>query len=247
MRHAAPVLAALSFVGVAAPAIAQSSIDGRVEVTTDDRRRGISWSDGKPTAAAGLTLGLPAGFDIGARVSGTRRDPRHGGADVVIDPTLGYRRDLGGGFRLDAFAQGHVFAGGLGGLSYGEGGVDVGFLLGPAELIGEARYAPDQAAIGGDNLYLGARTRIGVPATPYTVTASIGRSSGSVDDLIRAARLRPDGRYANWSLGVERVTGPITLTVEYTGTDIADGAAVSRFANRRDAGDRLAARAAFSF
>jgi hypothetical protein len=166
---------------------------------------------------------------------------------VVIDPTLGYRRDLGGGFRLDAFAQGHIFAGGAGGLSYGEGGVDLGFLLGPAELIGEVRYAPDQAAIGGDNLYLGARTRVGVPATPYTLTASIGCSSGSVDDPIRAARLRPEGRYANWSLGVERVTGPITLAVEYTGTDIADGTSVSPFANRRDAGDRLAARAAFSF
>ena len=81
-----------------------------------------------------------------------------------------------------------------------------------------------------------------------TLTAAVGRSSGTVDDPVRAARLRPAGRYADWSLGAQYVAEPLTFTLEYTGTDIDDAAvAASPFAALRHAGDRLAARAAISF
>lgn len=234
--------------GVAAlPAAAQVVPHGGVEVTTDERRRGISWSEGKAAASAWGRLDLPAGFDVGARVTTTRGDPRHGGADAVIEPTLGYARDLGG-LRLDGFVTGHVFAGGMGGLSYVEGGAGGSYTLGPAEVGVEARYAPSQDAIGGDNLYLGARARVGIPATPWTVVGTIGRSSGDVTDAIRAARLRPAGRYSDWSLGVQRITGPLTIGVTYSGTDIRDdGPDASPFAVRRHAGDRIAARVSLGF
>ncbi len=240
-------IAAAALCAAAIPASAQVSIGGSIEVVTDERRRGISWSDGDLAPAASVIAQVPAGFDLGVRVTGTRGDPRHGGADAVVDVTGGFTRDIGSGLRLDGFVSGHLFAGAAGSLDYVEGGVGASYALGPAEIGVDARYAPDQSAIGGDNLWLGARARVGVPATPFTVRGTIGRSSGSVDDPDRAARLRPGGNYTDWSLGVDHITGPISVGVLYTGTDIDDRVLASRYANPSHIGDKVTARLAVSF
>ena len=72
--------------------------------------------------------------------------------------------------------------------------------------------------------------------------------SGSVDDALRAARLRPAGTYSDWLVGVRHITGPLTLGLDYSGTNIdrADIVA-SPYADPRNSGDRLTARASFSF
>ncbi|NTS63720.1 hypothetical protein HRV97_00925 [Sphingomonas sp. HHU CXW] len=240
-----PALAALALLASTA-AHAQVRPHVSVEATTDERRRGISWSDGEGALAASAQLDFSNGFDLGVRALSTRGDPRHGGADAVFEPTIGYSQTVNG-LRLDAFATGHVFTGGTGPLDYYEGGAGASYTLGPAEAGVEARYAPSQDAIGGSNLYLGLRGRVGVPVTPFSFTASAGRSSGDVNDPVRAARLRPDNTYYDWSFGVQHATGPLVLTVEYTGTDIDNTRALSPFAARNNAGDRIAARAALSF
>ena len=241
-----PALAALAVLASTTAAHAQVRPHVSAEATTDERRRGISWSDGEGALAASARLDFSNGFDLGVRALSTRGDPRHGGADAVIEPTLGYSQ-LVGGFRLDAFATGHVFTNGDGPLDYYEGGASANYTLGPAQAGIEARYAPSQDAIGGSNLYLAARARVGVPLTPFSFTASAGRSSGDVNDPVRAARLRPDNTYYDWSFGVQHATGPLVVTVEYTGTDIDNTRALSPFAARSNAGDRIAARAALSF
>ncbi|TCP33362.1 TorF family putative porin [Sphingomonas sp. BK235] len=247
MRHGSVLLAALIGAAHVTPAAAQIAPHAGVEITTDERRRGLSWSDGELAPAAWARIDLPAGIDVGVRATGTRGDPRHGGADAVIEPTLGYNRTAGG-FRLDGFVTGHLFSGARASLDYGEVGAGASYSLGPIEAGAEARYAPSQSAIGGDNLYLGVRGRVGIPATPWTLTASAGRSSGSVDDAVRAARLRPTGRYHDWSVGLQHITGPLTLALVYTGTDISDDVAVpSPYAGLNHAGDRIAARASFGF
>jgi uncharacterized protein (TIGR02001 family) len=241
-----PALAALALLASTTAAHAQVRPHVSVEATTDERRRGISWSDGEGALAASARLDFSNGFDLGVRALSTRGDPRHGGADAVFEPTIGYSQTVNG-FRLDAFATGHVFTNGTGPLDYYEAGAGASYTLGPAEAGVEARYAPSQDAIGGSNLYLGLRGRVGVPVTPFSFTASAGRSSGEVNDLIRAARLRPDNTYYDWSFGVQHATGPLVLTVEYTGTDIDNTRVLSPFAARGNAGDRIAARAALSF
>ncbi|MBB3347549.1 MULTISPECIES: TorF family putative porin [unclassified Sphingomonas] len=247
MRQRPFLLAALTGAALVSPAAAQVAPHAGVEVATDERRRGLSWSDSQLAPAAWARIDLPSGIDLGARVTGTRGDPRHGGADAVIEPTLGYSR-LAGGFRLDGFVTGHLFTGAGGALDYGELGAGASYTLGPIEAGAEARYAPSQSAIGGDNLYLGVRGRVGIPATPWTLAASLGRSSGSVDDPVRAARLRPTGSYRDWSVGLEHITGPVTLALVYTGTDISDDAVViSPYAALDHAGDRIAARASIGF
>ncbi|OWK31896.1 hypothetical protein SPMU_02160 [Sphingomonas mucosissima] len=230
----------------ALPALAQSGLGASVEVATDERRRGISWSDGQFSPAASVSVGVPFGLDLDARVTGTRGDPRHGGADAVADLTGGFSREIGGGLRLNGLATGHFFAGAAERLDYAEVGVGASFALGPAEVGVDARYAPDQRAIGGDNLWVGARARLGVPMTPFTFNASVGRSTGSVDDERRAARLRPGGDYTDWSLGVDHILGPLSLGLVYTGTDISD-VVDPPFANARHTGDKVTARVAISF
>ena len=239
------MLAAAS-AAAALPAVAQVDVGGSVEVATDERRRGISWSDGELSPAASVSAGMPSGFDLSARVTGTRGDPRHGGADAVFDLTGGFSRDVGGGLRLDGFVTGHLFAGSVERLDYVEVGLGASYALGPAEVGIDARYAPDQGAIGGDNLWFGARARVGVPATPFTLNAAVGHSTGSVDDPRRAARLRPGGDYTDWSLGVDHITGPVTLGLAYTGTDIGQ-VVDSPFASARHTGDKVTARLAINF
>lgn len=240
------IMMAAASCAAALPALAQTGLGASVEVATDERRRGISWSDGELSPAASVSMGVPFGLDLNARVTGIRDDPRHGGAEAVFDLTGGFARDIGSGLRLNGFATGHLFAGAAERLDYVELGLGGSFALGPAEVGIDARYAPDQRAIGGDNLWVGARARVGVPATPFTVHALIGRSTGSVDDARRAARLRPGGDYTDWSLGVDHITGPVSLGLAYTGTDIG-AVADSPFANARHTGDKVTARLAISF
>jgi len=181
VKPLAIIMAAASS-AAALPALAQTGLGASVELATDERRRGISWSDGKLSPAASVNVGVPFGLDLDARVTGTRGDPRHGGADAVFDLTGGFTRDIGSGLRVNGFATGHLFAGAAEALDYAELGLGASFALGPGEVGLDARYAPDQRAIGGDNLWVGARARVGVPATPFTFNASVGRSTGSVDD-----------------------------------------------------------------
>jgi len=245
MRHA-EILAAALLAGTALPAAAQNMIGGSVDIVTDERRRGISWSEGKVAPAASLSLRLPSGFDIGARLTGLRGSPRSAGADAVVDASLGYGKDLGGGLHGDGFVVFHAFTGAHATMDYVEGGLGLSYQLGPAQIGADARYAPSQSAIGGDNLYVAARAQFGVPATPLTLTGSIGHSSGSIDDPLRAARLRPGGSYNDWLIGVRHVTGPLTLGLDYSGTDIGRTIA-SPYADTRNVGDRVTARVGFSF
>ena len=80
-----------------------------------------------------------------------------------------------------------------------------------------------------------------MPGTAFTIFGGLGRSSGKVDNMLRAARLRPDGgSYWDYRLGIERVTGPAVI-----------GARFSTTSGTGDAGEhdgsRLVAYAGFNF
>lgn len=228
-----------------AAAQAQSPVSVGVEATTDERRRGLSWSEGDASVSGDLSARLGA-IELDARVAALRGSVRHDGADAVADLGAAFVTDAGP-FQLRARAIGHVFAGARSDLNYGEVGGDARYTLGPAELTVGALYAPPQDAIGGSNLYLSAQGVVGIPATPFTLIGGVGRSSGSVDSVARADRLRPGGTYSDWRVGVEHVTGPLTLALDYVGTDLADGRAVGAIGDRRNSGDRVLARARFAF
>ena len=150
---------------------------------------------------------------------------------------------------LNVGATGHFFAGSDEKADYGEIDLGLGYALGPLQLDLAANYAPDQDAIGGDNLYLQARASAGIPGTGIDVAAHVGRTSGSTDDPILATRLRPELKsYVDWGVRVERRFGPVALGLRYSGTNVDTRAvAASPFADPDDAGDRLTAHAVVFF
>lgn len=228
----------------AAPAQAQALPSGGVEIATDENRRGLSWSEGRISPAADISVAL-SGFDLSGRVVATRESDRHAGAKAVADIELG-RSFRAGGFELRGHVTGHFFVDARGDMDYYEVGGSGGYTLGPVQARAGLVYAPDQDAIGGDNLYAFADARAGIPATPFSVSARVGRSMGDGGDA-RAARLRPTGSYTDWQIGVERSLLGLTLGIDYVGTNIDDRAGTSPFADARHAGDRVIGRARLSF
>jgi len=199
--RAAAVLAGSASLLAAAPALAQDGPSLTLEAASDERRRGLSWSDGAAVLRAQASVPVTGEVSLDATAVTLRGSPRHGGADAAIDLRAGYVHQIGG-WRLSAEAGYHLFPG-ASNHGYAELGAGAGFLLGPASIDLFARYAPDQSAIGGDNLYIAAMAALAVPGTPFTVSGHAGRSSGSVDDPLRAARLRPGGRYRDHGVALD--------------------------------------------
>lgn len=244
LRHFIPAILWAAAVP-AGPVVAQTAVSAGVEATTDENRRGLSWSEGR-VSVSGDVLATLGGIEAGARVAALRGSSRHGGADSVADLTLATGWNVGA-VRLRANGAAHVFGGNRGRTDYVEFGGSASYGYGPLYLTGGAMFAPSQGAIGGSNLYLYADASAGVPGTPLTAIAAIGHSSGTTDDPLRAQRLRPGGDYADWRLGVEHRREALTIGVDYIGTDIARRDAFGPFADARHAGDRLVGRIRLGF
>lgn len=226
-------------------AYAQSAPSVGVEATTDEARRGLSWSGGKASVSGDLSANIGP-VEASARVAALRGSARHGGSDAVADLGVGTRWDVAD-LTFGLRAIGHVFAGARGSTDYGEVMGAVGYTYGPVQLQADATYAPKQDAIGGSNLYLHADAVVGVPSTPFTIVAGLGRSSGKGDGTPRADRLRPGGDYVDWRLSAEHVRGPLVLAIDYIGTDIDAGALRSGAYGIRHDGDRVLGRVRYSF
>jgi hypothetical protein len=242
--HLASVLAAASC-GLSAPAVAQDARPITWEVRSEEERRGLSWSEGR--AALGGDLRVSRGqLDASARAVTLRNSVRHGGANAVVDLSVGTGWDLGA-VRIRTDATGHAFAGARGRMDYVEAGVSASYAYGPLYATIGVIGAPSQRAIGGSNVHIYGNANAGIPGAPLTMLAEIGHSSGSVRDPLRAERLRPGGSYTNWRLGVEHRRDRLSMGVDYIGTDISHAGTLGRFADRRNAGDRIVGRVQLLF
>ncbi|WP_145902246.1 TorF family putative porin [Sphingobium sp. MI1205] len=217
------------------PARAQyaQGVSATIEAASDERRRGLSWSEGDPVLRGSVSVPVVQGFSLDGTAVSLWGSDRHGGADAVVDLGGSYVRQIGG-WRLSTEARYHLFPG-ASGLGYGEVGGGVGFLIGPANIDLNASYAPRQSSIGGDNLYLSALATVGVPGTPFTISGRIGRSSGDVRAPVKAARLRPDGVYWDHGISIDYLKGCWFAGVRYANSSI-DGP------GSRHAGARLIGR-----
>lgn len=231
--------------GITDPPRAGPRLQAGVAVATDERRRGLSWSGGRAVVAgeASATIGALTGA---ARVTSLRGSTRADGADAVADLSLTGGVDAGG-VRFEAGGVAHLFGGAARRMDYGELTLAARYAFGPAQFEAGIDYAPDQAAIGGDNAYLHAGANAGIPGTPWTVLGAVGRSFGGTSTDPRADRLRPGGDYDDWRIGVEHVRGPLVLGLTYTGTDLSDDRFPGRLADRANSGDRLTASARLRF
>lgn len=204
----------------AVPAHAQyaDQLTATVEAASDERRRGLSWSDGEPVLRGTVSIPVIEGLSLDAAAVSLLGSDRHDGANAVVDLGSSYVRQVGG-WRLTAEGRYHMFPG-ASGQGYGEVGAGAGFLIGPASVDLNASYAPRQSSIGGDNLYLAASTAVGIPGTPLTLLARIGRSSGDVRDPARATRLRPDGGYWDHGISIDYLKGRWFAGLRYANSSI---------------------------
>ena len=217
-----------------------------VELNSDENRRGLSWSGGRVSPSAD-TFATQGPFEASGRIVALRESARHGGAGVVGDLSIG-ASTMFGPVTMRGRVTGHLFGGAGFNADYVELGGSAAYTLGPVQVDVGADYAPSQSAIGGDNLYLHAGAQAGIPGTPWTVLAGVGHSTGKTDDPFRAARLRPGGDYSDWRIGVQHVTGPVTLGLDYVGTDVSERAAsIYPLADARHSGDRIVGRVRFGF
>ncbi len=212
-------LAAIAFAAVAAaPALAQEEagadegagesgafdISVTATIVSDYRFRGISSSDRDPAAQGSVDFAWN-GFYAGLWMSSIART-----ADTNVEADLyaGYAGEAGP-FEYEIGAIAYLYPGGDGTGNIYEGTAALSYTFGPATARLEANYAPDQENLAGDNFYLSAGARVGIPTTPVTLFASAGRERGSFY-----------GSKFDWSIGAEFTRGPFTASLGYHDTDL---------------------------
>jgi uncharacterized protein (TIGR02001 family) len=211
-RAARAVSVALAF--AAAPALAQDAReeadDGALDITatatvvSDYRFRGVSSSDRDPAAQGSLDVSFH-GFYAGAWASSIAG---YADTNVELDLYAGYA-GAAGPIEYEIGAIAYLYPGGDGTGNVYEGTGSLSYTLGPATAKLSLAYAPDQENLAGDNFYLSAEGRVGIPGTPVTVFGQFGRERGSFY-----------GRKHDWSFGVEVTRGPFTASLGYFDTDL---------------------------
>lgn len=210
-RHCA--LAAIGLAAGVASCLATGAaagVTGAAAVVSDYRFRGVSLSDRQPVIEASVEASTGAWFaGIEAISASHRRGRTHAGRTAEVDVAAGWTRSFGlvtPTLGVIAFvrpgsavpANGEIFA-------------TLAGAIGPATLTVGGNYAPPQADARGGNLYLFTKAAVGVPATPLTVHAGIGREAGG----FAGGQAKVD-----WSGGVEaRVLHFVTLGIDYLGND----------------------------
>lgn len=219
-----PLAAALFLLSGAAavPAAAQDvptgpvDVSAAVEVVSDYRFRGISLSGGDVAVQPAIMLTHNAGLYIGAWGSNIEETPATG--EVEVDLYGGFATEVAPGTSVDLGLTYYWYPDGAraaGASDYVEAAARLSHLLGPAEAGVRIAYAPRQAALGQeDSLYLAADLSAGIPATPLTVSASLGYTDGGL------AGFAPGGHYWDWSLGASASFGRLTAGIRYVDTDI---------------------------
>jgi len=200
-----PFVLTAGLVGAQAACAQDSGFSATATLTSDYRFRGVSQSGLDPAVQgsvdyADASSGLYAGV-WASNVDGLA------GADAEVDLYAGVNRTTAGGLRWGLGGYGYFYPGGHQ-LSYGEATAELGYTIGPVQAKAMAVYAPSQANIGGDNLYLGGELNAGIPKTPLTVVLHGGYE---------------DGMYAgkfDWQAELRFVRAPFTLSASYVDTNL---------------------------
>ncbi len=180
------------------------TITGGIAVVSDYRFRGVSLSDKEFAVQPTITVTADNGAYIGLWASNVAENP---GDDAELDIYAGYAG--GDTITYDIGATYYVYPG-VSSFNYVEFTGKTGTTVGPATLGLQVSYVPNQGPETAftDNLYLGANASVGVPGTPLTASASIGRENGSFG-----------AKKIDWSLGLAATVGGFTLGASYVDTN----------------------------
>ena len=189
------------------------TVDAGVEARSDYRFRGVSLSDRSPVVSGSVTATAGPWFaGVEAIAPARGRDPiRPTRRTGEIDVSGGWSRTVG---LLTPSAGVIAYLRPGSEAATGEAFATLAGALGPATLTVGSNYAPAQAARR-DNLYVFARAAAGIPLTPLTLRAGVGRERGGFVG---------GGTKIDYSVGVEaRVLRVVTIGVDYVGNDQATG------------------------
>lgn len=216
------------------------TVSGGATVVSDYRFRGISESDKRPALQGSVTVEHVSGV-YGRVWASTIHDYVANDAPVEIDLSAGYRRTFGG-TTVDAGVLYYYYpdSGGIA-FDFFEPYASVAHTLGPVTARVSAAYAPRQKALSvgngrEDNLYVAGDLSAGVPGTPVSLSAHLGRTSGP-------SYLSIGDGYTDWSLGASYTRGGLTFGLSYVDTD--DALFTPRGRNASEAG--LVASVGFGF
>jgi uncharacterized protein (TIGR02001 family) len=196
------------------------TISGSATVVSDYRFRGISQTNKKPAVQAGITLTHESGVYAGVWGSSVSEYIAAGG-DQEIDLIAGFKKSVGG-TTFDVGAIYYYYPGAeelIPGYNsdFFEPYASVSQSLGPVTAKLAAAYAPKQSALDyglgkEDNFYAGLDLSAGVPSTPISVTAHVGRN-------FTKSFLSSGQKYTDWSLGASVTHKALTLGVSYVDTN----------------------------
>ncbi len=209
-------LIAAALIAATAP-VAAADLSGSAEVVSDYRFRGLSLSDRQPVAEGSIELTTGPWFAGAEALSASRvRSPyRPTRIDAEVDVSAGWSRSFGL-LTPTAGAIAYLHPGG-GEPAIGELFASVAGALGPATLTVGGNYAIAQVAARGGNLYLFAHAAAGIPRTPLTVRATVGRERGA----LTGGAIGVGTTKLDYSVGVEaRVLRIVTLGLEYIANDL---------------------------
>ena len=210
-----PICALLCAAAPAAAQIPDGGITfyGEATLLSDYRFRGLSRSQGDPALQGALTVQTDSGFYVGGRGTTLKGigDVMVGDfGDAELDLYAGYGFNLGLGTSVDAGLLYYYFPDGDGKTDYFEPYASISHQLGPVQATAGAKYAPEQAALGDqDMLYTFGEIEAGIPTTPLTLTAGAGHQDAGAF-----------GDYWNWSLGARAAMGPFQAGIRYVDTDL---------------------------
>lgn len=215
---AATVLAGGVF--AAAPALAQDetpvvTVTGNAAIVSDYRFRGVGLSGGDLAIQGGIALNTAPGFYVGAWASSMEDTAQYG--EVELDVYGGWAGEVTDGLGVDVGVTYYAYPSN----DFGAPDADVWEFygkvkpaIGPLSTTLAVYYSPDQDSLGGgDNLYLSADAGLGIPSTPFTLSAHVGYTDGFLT-------YTADGDAFDYSIGASAtVLGNLTLGVSYVGVD----------------------------
>ncbi|HWL47284.1 MAG TPA: TorF family putative porin [Sphingomonadaceae bacterium] len=192
------------------------TLTGSATALTDYRFRGISQSD-KRFAVQG-TIGVSHVSGFYATVFGSSIDDYvANGSDQEIDLIAGWSRTYGGTI-VDIGMLYYYYPGSAGAnTDFVEPYVSVAHMVGPARAKLTVNYAPKQKALSvgagkEDNLYVAGDVAMGIPTTPFSLSAHVGHSFGP-------SYLTIGKGYTDWGVGVSYTWKALTFGVNYVDTD----------------------------
>lgn len=187
------------------------SVSGDVTLASDYRFRGVSRSGRDPAPQFTLRADTLSGFYLGAFASRVDRRATDG-ARAEIDLSGGWTRSYGS-WRPDVGLKGYVFPGGAGRdffELYGALNRDIG----PATVTAGFNYSPAAGNLRRDSSYVWGRLSSGIPGTPLSFSARVGRENGAL------ARAKID-----WRIGLGLALKKWSFALDYVDTNRPGSAA----------------------